>query len=148
MGSFQKGGWTISPVSGSQSQAETECCWKGRNRRRHEEAVGGGPQSAESSGEEDPGEEKDVTRTESRIAGESGESTSGQGSEAGGTRVIEHSERQSNQRLPVAVRCWFGRRRFDAGSSRIPWRVVTRKARTVANADGSLAADVGVEPMI
>lgn len=103
----------------AQSQTETEQGWSGRNRRRHEEAVGGGPQNRETRNEDATSEEEIVSCTEGRIAGEFGKSTSGQGCKAGGESVIEQPEHLSNQRLPVALRCWFGRGGFHAGEQAV-----------------------------
>src|ERR1035441_4886548 len=114
MGCVEEDDRTVSTGSGSQEKAEAESCRESRNRRRHEEALGCG-ESGETSSKEGTSEEEDVIGTEGCTGGESGESTSGQGSKAGGTSVIEHSERQSDQRLPAAQHCWFGRRRFDTG---------------------------------
>jgi hypothetical protein len=90
MGSFQESGCTVSPGSGSQAQKKTEQSWKGRNRRRHQKALGCGSQSAESNSKEGTSEEENVTSTQGCFAGEFGKSTSGQGSEAGDS-VIQDS---------------------------------------------------------
>jgi hypothetical protein len=112
MGRIEEGGWTVNPRSLSQSQTQIECCWQSRNHRSDEEAMGGDPQSAESSSD-GPGEEKDVTGTKGSVAGKFGTSTSGQGSEEGGSSV-NRTRIISGDSMP--------------GSSHAAWRVIWRRS--------------------
>jgi hypothetical protein len=95
MGRIEKGGSTIILGTSSQEKAETLGGWQKSDRRRHEEAMGCG-ESGETSSKEGTSEVEDVTGTEGCTRGESGESTSGQGSKAGGSGVTEISRYEAD----------------------------------------------------
>ena len=105
MGSVQEGGWTVSARSGSQSQTQIEQSRKGRNRRRHEEAVGCDSQSGETRNEDGTIKEEDVTRTESRAGRKSSESASDQGSEEDCHSVVSTLGAPVEQRFAIVVDC-------------------------------------------